>query len=112
MTDQQSTKQRFARRNAQQWQAIIQKFQRGSLSVSDFCLQESIGKVSFHKWHNRFKQTKQRAPKKSTADFMEITPSKLADVAHQEDNTSNTPHAAWDIELDLGDGIVCRFRRG
>ncbi len=107
MTTQKPNNQRFPRRSAAQWQTIIQQYTKSGLSVTDFCQQASIGKVSFHKWHNRVKKSAANALSDSMGDFMEITPTREA-VTEPRQVAHSTP---WDIELDLGDGLICRLRR-
>ncbi|MDH4274110.1 MAG: IS66 family insertion sequence element accessory protein TnpB [Gammaproteobacteria bacterium] len=91
------TKPRRARRNATEWQRLIEEQQRSGLSQETFCRHNDIGYGSFQNW--KAKLAGGDRARSSISDFTELPPFASAPATH------------WDIELDLGLGIVLRVRR-
>ena len=91
-----SSTARRARRSRAQWIELVEKFERSELGVQVFCDQHGIGCSTFRKWRPQF-------PKQMRA-------------MHQEPliELTTVPHPApgWDLELDLGAGVILRMRRG
>ncbi|MDH4275836.1 MAG: hypothetical protein OEW08_12440, partial [Gammaproteobacteria bacterium] len=84
------TKTRRARRNATEWQRVIDEQKRSGLSQETFCRQHDIGYGSFLNWKTKLAGGSQAR----TAD-----PSFIELPTLQIESTMN-----WDIELDLGLG--------
>ncbi len=101
--------QRFPRHSAHQWQDIILRFQNDSLTIEEFCQKESIGILSFKKWRARYSKTRNQHKKSTTPDFIEITDTSVK--AHPRLSLPPAGLIPWDIELELGNGIVCRIRK-
>ena len=75
---------------------LIEKFNRSELGVQAFCDQHGIGSSRFRKWRQQFlKQNEARHQE----PLIELTA--LPD-----------PSPCWDLELDLGAGVILRMRRG
>lgn len=86
-------------RNREQWTQIIEQFNTSDMSVASFCRIHQINPASFYQ---RRKQLSQQAqPSESQAMFVEIT---------QPEEQRLSEAAAWDIELELGPGVVLRMR--
>ena len=82
------------RRTPQQWQTIVDRQAASNLSPRAFCNTHQFSYPVFCKWRKRLVANEQ-------APLID-----LSALAH-------TPQAArWDIELDLGDGMALRLRRG
>ena len=91
------------RRSRAQWQAVIARGERSPLGVSGFCRAEGIGTASFYKWRQRLvadARSETLAPVNEPR-FLDLGP--LAGPT--------TVGSAWDIELELGAGVVLRLRR-
>jgi hypothetical protein len=87
-----STKRRI-RRGEDEWQRLIEEQAYSGLTQSAFCAANGISIGSFQNWKRRL------AAEVSPEPWLE-----LGTLAQQ--GTS-----AWDIELDLGDGVCLRLRR-
>jgi putative transposase len=98
------TTEKRVRRSRAQWQALIERGECSPLGVSGFCRAEGIGSASFYKWRQRLAAD---APPETLAPVNEPG---FLDLGPLAGPTSNG--AAWDIELELGAGVVLRLRRG
>lgn len=81
-------------RSAEQWQAIVDRQARSDLSAKAFCDSEQLCYAVFCKWRKRLSIPDQ---------------SPLVDLSALVDGRRVSQ---WDIELDLGDGMTLRLRRG
>jgi len=94
---QQLTHQVGRRRSREQWQELVNQFEQSGLSQRAFCDTNGIKYDRLGFWRRRFR-------KLATASdlFIELP----------RDITSERPSsAAWDVELDLGNGTVLRLRK-
>jgi len=98
-----SIPKRSHRRRAQ-WQALIARAEQSELSVTEFCRRESVSTASFYTWRNRLRPIAEpvSTPAADSSAFIE-----LGTFDQAKDSTRG-----WDIELDLGAGMVLRLRRG
>ncbi len=90
------SKARRTRRTRTQWMDLVERFERSELGVQAFCEQHGIGCSTFRKW-------RQRLPKQMCATHQEP----LIELT-----TLPNPGPCWDLELDLGAGVILRMRRG
>ena len=99
-----SSIRKHSHRNRAQWQALIARAEHSELSVTEFCQRESVSVTSFYSWRKRLRRKTelQSAPTVLGADFID-----LGSLADAKDNT-----APWEVELDLGAGMVLRLKRG
>jgi len=81
------------RRSQTEWQRLIDDQSDSGQTQAAFCAASGISVASFQNWKRRL------AAEVSPAPWLE-----LGTLAQQ--GTS-----AWDIELDLGDGVCLRLRR-
>ena len=88
---------RAARRSAEEWQAVLSRFERSGLSHRDFCLAEGLAASTFWHWRRRLGGAGPVGGAGDGALFVELP--------------EGRPAAAWDAELDLGGGVVLRVRR-
>ena len=96
--------ERRARRSRAQWQAVIARAERSPLGAAAFCRAERIGAASFYTWRKRLSVGAPQA-----APLPEGEPAFL-DLGSLAGGAS--AGSAWDIELELGAGVVLRLRRG
>jgi hypothetical protein len=99
----QPTSRRRARvmRTQEQWKALLEEFNISGLTKSAFCKKHRIATSSLYRWQQL---SNDRA---SDADFIDVT-EPLANVpkSHSVPVRDND----WQVELELGSGIVLRLR--
>ena len=92
-----NTKRQAIRRSPDQWSQVISDQRAIGLSQVEFCKREGIAPSTFARWRQRLsgaeKPTFGEEPRIELGDFP-------------------GSRAGRDIELDLGDGISLRLRRG
>ena len=77
-------------RSATEWTAIMEDFERSGLSRREFCESRGLSLKTFGNWRHRLGATG------GTGSFVELAPPVMS---------------GWDVELELGDGVVLRVRR-
>lgn len=77
-----------------EWEELIGKFEQSGVSRQRFCAEASIPVSSFDYWRRKLRR--ERAT--TSGGFIELPA------------ISSRP--SWDVELDLGGGMVLRLRRG
>ena len=85
---------RRTQRSAAEWRSIMARYEASGLSGEGFCEAEGIGKSAFWRWRRRLADGDAGGGTK--AMFVELA----AD-----------PASPWDVELELGAGVVLRVRR-
>lgn len=107
-----SAKRKRIRRNPEELREIVDQFDRSKLSRSAFCRKYGLAPSTFARWYgNRSVSEQARAgrPKADAAEFIELGDGVQGFVV---DGKSSSPaEPAWDIELQIGDGMVLRLRR-
>lgn len=105
---------RYQRRSPDQWRALIEHQLASGLSQREFCDQQGLSKSSFRLWKQHLGMTAQQAsPAKNSVDNTTLFAPLVADTStEREEAPDETDSAGWEIELDLGDGVCLRFRRG
>ena len=88
------------RRSAEQWREIMSTFESGGQTSVAFCAAEGLSLRTFQKWKRQFNGAGEVAPARESTrkGFVEL---------------ADTPAGAsgWDVEVDLGEGLVLRLRR-
>jgi len=86
------------------WQAVIERAEQSPLSIAAFCRTESINPASFYRWRQRLRAAIVPTPATATAQptFLDLG---TLDQGPADAN-------CWELELDLGGGILLRLRRG
>ena len=87
---------RRPRRTQAQWQQLISSFDSQQQTVLEFCQSHQITAGSFYRWRNRLAENAEHPL------FIEVQSKTSAQV---------TPAPAWDLELELGQGMVLRVRQ-
>jgi len=87
-------------RTQEQWKALLDEYNTSGLTRAAFCKKHRIATSSLYRWQQLFEHA-------SNADFIDVT-EPLADAPK--------PHPVpvrdndWQVELELGAGIVLRLR--
>lgn len=97
-----------ARRSPAQWRDLVEAFSRDGGTRKDFCARHGVALSTFDWWQRRLREEAMAA---SPADrgssgslFVELSaPVQPAPIA------ATAP--PWDVELELGAGVVLRVRR-
>jgi transposase-like protein len=101
---------RRVRRSAAQWRTLVAAFEQSGVSRRAFCARHGVSVSTFDWWRKRL-GTEPRCLPVARADgnalFVELS---APLVAGASDATRAAP--AWDLELELGAGMVLRLRRG
>lgn len=91
-----------------QWRALMAAFETSGVSQREFCARHGLARSTFDLWRRRLRVTRATdAPGvQSDALFVELT-------APAADKSERRPiDCAWEMELELGAGVVLRLRRG
>ena len=91
------------RRMPSQWQALLEEFNDCGLTKSAFCKKHRIAVSSFYRWQQYFaNQVDDEA-----TDFIDVTqPLSAVTAPHTIQARDND----WQVELELGTGVVLRLR--
>ena len=89
--------QRRTRRSSAQWQEILDRFHGSGSTAVDYCHLQGVNPTCFDRW--RRKLSGRKADRVVMPSFVELPA------------TSFAPASRWQIELDLGDGVVLRLAR-
>lgn len=84
------------RRSAQEWRAIVSRFERSGRTRKQFCAAEDLAPSTFSLWRRKLRGSVSEA--NGAERFVELA-----------DSPAALP--AWEAELDLGEGVVLRLRR-
>lgn len=87
-----------------QWQQLVEAQAASGQSQVMFCADHGLSKSSFQHWKRRL-QSNIPAPPPTKAGSALFAPLTDAPVQPESDT-------GWAIELDLGDGVCLRLRRG
>jgi putative transposase len=96
-----------ARRSEAQWRALFSAFEASGETRRRFCARHGVALSTFEWWRRRLREqarSTSAAPLRSEALFVELT-APMAPIRE-------LPGSAWDVELELGAGVVLRLRRG
>ena len=89
-------------RSRSQWKALLEEFNSSGLTKSAFCKKHRIATSSLYRWQRLLAEQPG-----GDSDFIDVTQplshTPLLPPAHARDN-------AWQVELELGTGIVLRLR--
>ncbi len=99
----QPTPRRRARvmRTREQWKALLEEFNTCGLTKSAFCKKHQIATSSLYRWQQLF------GDPAGDTDFIDVTePLTNAPTSHPAPVRGND----WQVELELGGGMVLRLR--
>ena len=86
------------RRSAQEWRAIVSRYERSGQTRKQFCASEQLAPSTFSLWRSKLRRSASGSAANGAARFVELA-----------DSPAAAP--AWEAELDLGEGVVLRVRR-
>ena len=92
------TRKSYTRRSTEQWQALITLSEQSSLSDKEFCIEHKINTSSFYKWRKAL-QIDSLSP-----DFINITAA--------IDPPVKPLNIDWQVEIELGNGVILRVKAG
>ncbi len=99
---------RHVRRSEAQWRSLMTEFETSGISQHAFCARHGLAKSTFELWRRKLREAR-------TADAIDIRPEALfVELSAPVTDRAEAPPAApaWEVELDLGAGVVLRLRRG
>ena len=76
-------------RSEAEWRSIMADFERSGMTQREFCEAGGLSLKTFQNWRGRL------GASACAGSFVELPP----------------PDGGWDVELDLGGGVVLRLRR-
>ena len=86
------------RRTALQWKRIIAAQSASGQGQAAYCRRHRIAYSSFCRWKRALAETSVAARELQPVDFIELAAAPVA--------------ARWEVELELGEGVYLRLRRG
>jgi hypothetical protein len=93
-----AAKQRRVRRSAGEWRELFARFDHSGLTREAFCAEHGIVLSSFIRWRKKLRPGACPAPVAAPEPvFVELT--------------SKRETSPWEVEFELGAGVVLRFRR-
>ena len=98
---------RRARRSAAQWRKLIERFDRSGQTRGSFCAANGLALSTFDLWRRKLGQTQAAAPEEHRESlFVELT-----NATESAGSRTSQGTGAWEVELELGVGVVLRLRR-
>jgi hypothetical protein len=95
------------RRSRAEWQSLIERAAVSPLSISAFCAAQGVSTASFYLWRKRLS-----AGAVARASTPAAVPGQFIELGTLGIDPQGEEHAGgWDLELELGDGLVLRLRR-
>ena len=92
-------KRRRVRRTEAQWRELVARFEASGQSRAAFCAEQGVVASSFARWCQRLRRAAcQHSAVVADSVFVELAAGRDG-IAH------------WDVELELGAGMVLRLRR-
>lgn len=88
-----------SRRTKMQWQQLLNDFDAGQDTIAQFCKLHQVSCSTFYQWR---KKLMDESKDNAAPLFVQMT---------QSDNTQSSATPVWDIELELGAGIILRMKR-
>ena len=93
------------RRTSQQWQVLFDRFEHSGQTREQFCSEYKVSLSSFVRWRTKLrKQPSVASVKAEPPLFAELA----METAAMETATPDSP--VWDVELQLGTGVILRLR--
>ena len=96
-----------ARRSAAQWRKLIERFDRSGQTRSQFCAANGLALSTFDLWRRKHGETQAPADEAHRESlFVELT-----NTTEPTGSRTAAGPGAWEVELELGAGVVLRLRR-
>jgi hypothetical protein len=87
----------------------MDQFDASELSRSAFCRQHSISLATFDRWRQRLQPESAATNEKEAAIFVELADA--GDAETSPESTAGVSASAWEIELQISEGMVLRLRK-
>ena len=98
---------RRARRTAAQWRKLIERFDRSGQTRGKFCAANGLALSTFDLWRRKLGEAQAPADDAHPESlFVELTNATEPAGSRTAAGTSR-----WEVELELGAGVVLRLRR-
>lgn len=91
------------KRTSREWRDLVKAYGKRSCTRDEFCRRHGVAVSTLDWWRRKFDG------KASTARVQKIAPSTGLNFIDLTPSPADRP--GWDIELDLGTGLVLRLRR-
>ena len=96
-----------ARRTAAQWRKLIERFDRSGQTRGKFCAANGLALSTFDLWRRKLGETQAAADEVHRESlFVELT-----NATEPAGSRTAAGAGAWEVELELGAGVVLRLRR-
>ena len=102
MSNRTSIQQRI-HRSPEQWQGLLNQYERSGLSQRAFCQQAGLSHGTFSRWRRRL--LGDRPPGPTESDSTEL----FVELSNQPAG-SPSPFPDWDVELQLSEHVFLRLR--
>ena len=96
-----------ARRTAAQWRKLIERFERSGQTRGKFCTTHGLALSTFDLWRRKLGAT--QAP--ADEDHREALFVELTNPAQTLTSRTSSETGGWEVEVELGAGVVLRLRR-
>ena len=98
---------RRERRSAAQWRKLIERFDRSGQTRGKFCAANGLALSTFDLWRRKLGETQVPADDEHRESlFVELT-----NATESAGSGTSQGTGAWEVELELGAGVVLRLRR-
>ena len=98
---------RRARRTAAQWRKLIERFDRSGQTRGNFCTANGLALSTFDLWRRKLGEAQAPADEAHPESlFVELT-----NATESPGSRTAVGTGAWEVELELGAGVVLRLRR-
>ena len=94
--------QRRMRRSREEWRALVSRFEASGQTREAFCAETGISVSTLRRWYSRFREPSRPAVSQAPV-FVELP---------AEEKKAEASALPWEVELQLGAGVVLRLRRG
>ena len=94
-----------ARRTAAQWRELVERFERAGQSRCEFCAAHRLAPSPFDLWRRKLRAT----PAAVEEDRPEALFVELTNPAHPRTSSTSSGSDEWEVELELGPGVVLRL---
>ena len=94
---------RRVRRSREQWRELVARFEQSGQERKEFCAEQGLSLGSFTQWQRKLREPVPGGANASEeAVFIELPRAQAGAAA---------PTGSWELELQLGAGVVLRLRR-
>ena len=102
---------RWVQRDAQTWWAIIQRQMESGLSQVAFCAAEGLSVSSLQNWKRKFVREGRIAQASAAVSAPWFAELAVPEAGVEPEPAGGPAPPAWQIELELGGGVVLRIHR-